>query len=418
MSAHRLRVGLKHRYFLNERWHLNTIVYFNTTDKENPFGTSPFFNGYKFEAGNGFGGRVVLNYNRRLGRYNVRANLGTEYQRESTDLKEFANDLGAPGILQIDNNTTSTNQFAFGKLSIVPNRQRLTVILGANVNQLTYDHEDFRNGGQTGNTDFDLVFLPHVKIKHKFLRKQSVYLDYSKGFSAPALWEVQLADGSFNQNLNAETSDVIELGSNLKFLANKLHLDVNLYTATLREAIVPSQEITGQTVYNNAGEVTQNGLEVSARYELLKNPEKFISFLNLWGTLNLQDFTFTDYVKNGTDFTGNKMTGSPDETYNFGLNVGLRSGFYINPSLQHVGAIPIRDDNTVFSDPYTLVHLRTGFRGTVGNRFQFELFGGVNNLTDATYSSFLQLNAFGGRYFNPSPSQNFYAGVSVKYTIR
>jgi iron complex outermembrane receptor protein len=42
-------------------------------------------------------------------------------------------------------------------------------------------------------------------------------------------------------------------------------------------------------------------------------------------------------------------------------------------------------------------------------------FLGINNITDETYYSNIRINAFGGRFYEPAPDRNFYAGVTIDF---
>ena len=46
------------------------------------------------------------------------------------------------------------------------------------------------------------------------------------------------------------------------------------------------------------------------------------------------------------------------------------------------------------------------------------MYGGVENATDRRYSLGNDLNAFGGRYFQPAPGRNYYAGTQVGWRWR
>ncbi len=45
----------------------------------------------------------------------------------------------------------------------------------------------------------------------------------------------------------------------------------------------------------------------------------------------------------------------------------------------------------------------------------FSPFVGINNLFDETYNANLRINAFGGRFYEPGPDRNFYAGVTIRF---
>jgi iron complex outermembrane receptor protein len=47
---------------------------------------------------------------------------------------------------------------------------------------------------------------------------------------------------------------------------------------------------------------------------------------------------------------------------------------------------------------------------------KFQLYAGVDNLLNQTYSLGNDINGFGGRYFNVAAGRNYFAGV--KYKLR
>jgi iron complex outermembrane receptor protein len=40
---------------------------------------------------------------------------------------------------------------------------------------------------------------------------------------------------------------------------------------------------------------------------------------------------------------------------------------------------------------------------------------GINNIFDELYNSNVRINAFGGRYYEPAPDRNIYAGFVVNF---
>jgi iron complex outermembrane receptor protein len=75
----------------------------------------------------------------------------------------------------------------------------------------------------------------------------------------------------------------------------------------------------------------------------------------------------------------------------------------------------LNNQNDVKTAPYHLMNVslskwcsiesKGAHRSYVGFTF------GVNNLLNAQYSSFLQLNDAAGRFYNPAPVRNFYGSV-------
>jgi iron complex outermembrane receptor protein len=416
----RYRTGLRHRFLVTQSLELATVVYGNTTTKDNPYGTSAFFNGYKQEDAQGFGGRSELIWNHTWKRLKGRFYVGGEFQQEANILLESPIENGQPSTdLYQDSRTVSTNAFGFAQADIKNTRWGTTLTLALNYGQLKYDHADRLDTDPidySGTRDFAPQFLPRIGLlKTMFKKKVTLYGDLAYGQSAPALWETLQSNGAMNSDLQAENSTLIEFGVKTRLLKYKLNLDVNVYQMTLDNAIVSSVDSTGLTTYQNTGALTQQGFEASARYMFISDQEKKVSLLTLWSTVTLQDFRFTDYVKDGEDLNGNLLPGSADVMINGGLNVGFLKGFYLNVTTRYVGAMAMNDDNTTFSDPYLLLGSRAGYRWRIGDNMSCEVYGGGNNLLDETYSSFLQLNGFGGRFYNPAATRNFYGGAQFSW---
>ena len=84
--------------------------------------------------------------------------------------------------------------------------------------------------------------------------------------------------------------------------------------------------------------------------------------------------------------------------------------------------MPIRDDNTIYSDAYGLLNLKLGFKSPITKRFHYELYFGINNITDEKYASMILINAVGigntgPRYYYPGEPVNYYAGFNLKYQL-
>jgi iron complex outermembrane receptor protein len=56
---------------------------------------------------------------------------------------------------------------------------------------------------------------------------------------------------------------------------------------------------------------------------------------------------------------------------------------------------------------------RIGWRKDLKKKNKLELFAGIDNAFDVTYSLGNDINAAGGRYYNAAPGRNYYGGVSL-----
>jgi iron complex outermembrane recepter protein len=80
--------------------------------------------------------------------------------------------------------------------------------------------------------------------------------------------------------------------------------------------------------------------------------------------------------------------------------------------VQYVGRIYTNDRNTAFAPAYTIGNARVGFAQVIGNT-KFAEYVRVNNLADVNYIGSVIVGDTSGRYFEPAPGRNWFAGVSV-----
>jgi iron complex outermembrane receptor protein len=74
--------------------------------------------------------------------------------------------------------------------------------------------------------------------------------------------------------------------------------------------------------------------------------------------------------------------------------------------------MPLNDANAVFASPYRLWQSKPGWKGSlIGTTL--DLFILLDNIGNQQYSLGNDINAFGGRFFNPAPTKNFLIGCVV-----
>jgi iron complex outermembrane receptor protein len=78
-----------------------------------------------------------------------------------------------------------------------------------------------------------------------------------------------------------------------------------------------------------------------------------------------------------------------------------------------VSKTPLTDANDVYAQDYHLINLKLS-KDFVLNQIELNAFTGIENLLNTKYSLGNDLNAFGGRYFQPAPGFNFYVGLELK----
>ena len=408
ISQQAILLSLGHLYRFSEKTSNNTTIYLNTNNFENPFILD-----YKKELGFGYGARTKFTHETKLGGKALRLIAGAEFQNAITDAQNFGNRAGKADTVRFADKLRTYQGFFFQQAELNLT-EKLLVTLGLSENFSGYeiDRQIDASGGKTGvqTRTFDPIVVPRVALNYRLNPFSSVYGSISSGFSPPTIDEVRTNEGSLNLDLEAEKGVNYEIGYRLG--KEKFNLELIAYYLKLDETITTFTNANGVVLFRNAGSTDQKGIEASLDYAILRNASGFIKDFLVGTAYTGQFFTFVDYKKQTNDFSGNDLTGVPPHNVVSRLDIRTRPGIYLNFTHQFTEKIPLNDANTVFQESYDLVNLRAGWVKSLGN-FDLELFAGVDNLLDESYSLGNDLNAFAGRFYQPAPTRNWYGGIKV-----
>lgn len=389
----------------------STTLYLNTNDFENPFILD-----YKKELGFGFGGRTKFTYDGKLAGKDLRIIAGGEYQASLTDAQNFGNRAGEADTIRFADKLRATQGFLFQQAEWnLTESLLLTFALSENFSSLEIDRQIDASGGDLGlqTRKFDPIVIPRLALNYMLSEYSGVHGSISSGFSPPTIDEVRTNEGSLNLDLEAEKGINYEVGYRLG--KGKLNLDVTAFYLMLDQTITTYTNPQGVVLFRNAGSTDQKGIEAAIDYALIQNQTAFVRDLKIGTAFTGNYFTFTDYQKGDNDFSGNDLTGVSPNTLVSRLDLRTALGFYLNFTHQYVDEIPLNDANTVYQDAYNLVNTRFGWARNFAGKWELEAFAGVDNLLNESYSLGNDLNPFGGRYYQPAPTRNWYGGVKVAF---
>jgi iron complex outermembrane receptor protein len=190
---------------------------------------------------------------------------------------------------------------------------------------------------------------------------------------------------------------------------------VNAFYYQLHNAIVQRQDASGGTYFTNAGSTRQRGIESQLSYQLLPHAHRFVTNARIWVSHTYNNFRYQHFKVVSTDYSGNKLPGVPVNTVTAGLDVTTRPGWYIHLTWFYSDPLALNDANTDRASSYNLAGGRTGWRKPLCKTIMMEVFAGVDNAFDVTYSLGNDINATGGRYYNAAPGVNYFAGASFQF---
>lgn len=347
-----------------------------------------------------------------FGRFENRIVVGFDFDRQDDDRLRFDNNDGVIGDLTFDQNETVTSTGFFVQ-DEMPVSDFFEFSFGLRYDRINFDVSDrfLADGDDSGSRDLDAI-SPMLGAVLDITPDINLYASLSSSFQTPTSTEFANPDGSggFNPNLEPQFAQNYEIGIRGS-LSAKQRFEMAVFTIDVEDELIPFEVAgsPGRDFYANAGQSTRNGVELSWS----ANP---VSWLDWRFAYTYSDFSFDEFTDdNGTDFAGKHLPGIPEHFAFAEIAFKHQSGSYGAIDAQYVGELFANNANTETIDSYTLTSLRIGLDKTIGS-FELGPFIGVHNLFDEPYTANVRINAFGGRFFEPGPGRNVYAGISFRYS--
>lgn len=413
--------GLAYDFSINENLKNSTSVFINYKDSNEP---RPFdiLHQYTFASG----ARTQFSGNFKIGKIKNQFIAGLEYFRDNYSGNTFENlyqQNNGNGSLQ-GNQLSATDQKRhfyniFSQIRTLLSDQ-FEIQTGLNYNKTKFElQNDFPASANNPkeNYSYDGIFSPQLSFLFKPNEIQTFYFSASRGFSLPATEETLTSTGNINQDIKPETGYNFELGSKLHLFSKKLYTEIAVYRMEIKDLLVAKRIGDDQYEGVNAGKTFHEGIEISLKHNWAIN--KTFN-LNSYTGASIGNYEFKEFVDNGNDYSGNKLTGVPANTASAGFNFNTNSGFYFAADFQFTDKIPMNDSNVNFSDSYSLLNLKTGYQFEILSGLTTHLDAGVNNVTNEKYASMILTNATAvgnaqPRFYYPGLPINYYGMISLNY---
>jgi len=338
--------------------------------------------------------------------------IGVDYDRQDDDRSRFDNVLGELGALGFEQNeeVTSRGIFVQNEFEMLTD---LALTLGLRYDRVEFDVTDsfLSDGDDSGTRSFSET-SPMVGLMYSLGPSVNLYGTISTAFETPTTTELANPSGAggFNPDLEPQLATNYEVG--LKgTIGTKSRYQLALFSTDVEDELIPFElpDQPGRDFFSNAGESSRRGLEVAAVTQPLSGLQ--LSLAYTWS-----DFEFDEFSDASGDYSGNRIPGIPRNLVYGEISYAHTSGFYGSLDALSVGDVYVNNANTDRSESYVVSNFRAGIDLHVGP-WEISPFLGVNNLFDEEYAGNVRINAFGGRYFEPAPDRNLYAGVTLGYSF-
>jgi iron complex outermembrane receptor protein len=340
----------------------------------------------------------------------LRLTAGFDLDRQDDERQRFDNNNGALGnkVFEQDETVASRGVYLQGQLQL----SRLwSLSAGLRQDRVRFDVRDryLQDGDDSGVLEFD-QWSPSLAL-NRVSGSNVLFASWSNSFETPTTTELANPDGSggFNEALKPQLADNVEIG--FKSSHNSLYYEVAIFQIDLEQELIPFELATspGRSFYSNAGASSRSGIETALSWRGESGFSADVSYT--WS-----NFTFDVFAENGEDFGDKRLPGLPEHFGYVGLGYARSPGFSATFESQFSGSLFANNDNSTAVDSYTTSNLRLSYEWQRG-RWIVRPYLGINNIFDEHYNSNIRINAFGGRYYEPAPERNFYAGVIVNFGL-
>ena len=368
----------------------------------------------------GFGVRSEYLGGTQVGSVGVSWVTGLDIASQNDDRQEFgqvppavSGEDATNGALRVDQTEDVLSAGPFAQVSIAPN-DRVQFTAG-----VRWDYYDFSagdrkldDGDQSGDRTMSAV-SPSVGVTVAAAPGVNIFGNFATAYETPTTVELSntpTGAGGFNQDLEPQDLRSVEVGLRGLVEPARLRYEAAVYFSTVDNALVSFQNPLSQDFFANAGKSSRDGFELSLEWV----PD---ASFNTRFAYTYQDFVFEEFVSGSSDFAGNEEPGAPPHRVFLGFNYtapfGLRSG----ATIRWVDEFFVRNDNTASNWAYTVVDLRFGY-DTMWGDVNVRPYVGIDNVFDERYNSSAIVNAFGGRYYEPSPDREIYVGLTIGAGVR
>lgn len=345
------------------------------------------------------GGRIQLENNGNAFSWGVGMDAGFQFD----DRANFNNDNGKAGsnvLLDQDEFVRSASGFSYVSTRLT---DRLTAMGALRLDHIRFELDNHLPGleSQNGERVFS-AWSPTLGVSFDIGQGQ-LYGNYSTAFETPTTTElVNKPSGlpGLNDEVGAQHTKGVEVGA--RGTMGFLRYDVAVFNMMVDNQLQSFQDSDGRTYYTNEGATAHKGAEVSLMASLN-------DVLSVQLAYTASSFTFDD-----TDLKGNRIPGLPVHHISGGLNAVLK-GFRGVLFADWVSNTFANSANTAQNDGYMVVDLDVAYTDWYVNHVRIQPFARLSNALNASYVGSMVINAFGGRYYEPSPGRTMQIGVSLTF---
>lgn len=262
-------------------------------------------------------------------------------------------------------------------------------------------------GDQSGSRTFTSL-SPSVGLSYN-LGTSLLFVHYSTAFETPTTTELvnrPSGDGGFNDSLDPQRTNGIEIGARGSWPAAGLSYDIALFRQIVDDQIQQvGQTPQGRDFFGNVAQSKHDGIELALTWSPVRAAEIKARYMG-------SRFVFDE--ADDASLEENHLPGIPSHR-GYAHIQGEMQGWWGRLAGEAVPDYPVNDANTEDAPGYVVLDLRLGHREFQWHGMTLKPFVSIDNLLDKRYAGSVVINAFGGEFFEPAPDRSFSLGLNVTW---
>jgi len=249
---------------------------------------------------------------------------------------------------------------------------------------------------------------PSAGIVWRATTLSSLYASVSSSFETPTTTELgNKPDGSagINPDLQPQRTLTLEIGTKGILPLIGVRWDAALFQARARDELVPFGIPGGQgrSYYRNAGRTQRRGGELGVQADA--GP------LSLQTSYTYSHFRYQDYTVSGTSYAGNRIPGIP--IHALATEASVRAGIItVSATADAASGMMVDDANSAQTPGRVILGAGVAGRFRAGVAELSPMIA-VQNLGDVHYVGSVNVNAAGGKFYEPAPGHALVVRLSV-----
>ncbi|MEA2761866.1 MAG: iron complex outerrane recepter protein [Gemmatimonadaceae bacterium] len=248
---------------------------------------------------------------------------------------------------------------------------------------------------------------PMVGLLARLSPLQSAYANISSAFETPTATELgnqPSGAAGINRDLKPQRSITYEVG----FKGVKptgWQYNAAVFSTRVQDELIPYDipASGGRRYFRNAGRTSRRGVELGSGFTA--------GALDLGGAYTYANYRFVDFTVDTAHYAGNTIPGIPRQTFQASAAVRSIVGTLVAEATL-ADRMFVNDANSESAPGYGIVNARMVSIASMGPSAA-EITLGVQNIFDRKYISSVNVNAAGGKFYEPGSQRSLYVGVSL-----